>query len=105
MENAPLVLLHLQLHRGRENGTSMAAIGEALWIPEREVRAAIAYLVEHDHEPIVCLPCKNGVFLATNKAELKAERDLVWARIRALFKRLRGLRLAQPVIEGQGRLF
>ncbi len=103
-----LSALDRALPRGRECATSIPALCSLLGEPERTIREGIEELVNGAlgrRVPIVTLPCKPGVFVATSPAELDLGDAHLRSKAMSLLHRRRSLRLCREELAYRPTLF
>lgn len=96
------------LPRGRENATSIPALCRRLGAQDRQVREGLQQLVDGElgeRVPVVTLPCRDGVFVATTPEELDLGDAHLRSKAMALLHRRRSLRLCREAMAYTGRLF
>jgi len=109
MTPAELDMLWRALPRGREHATSIPDLCARLSMHDRQVREGIQRLVDGELEgrriPVVTLPCRDGVFVATTPEELDLGDAHLRSKAQALLRRRRSLRLCREGLAWSPTLF
>jgi hypothetical protein len=114
MDAAGLHTLDRALPRGEQNATSIPALCRALGWTDRQTREGIEQLITEGLEPqardpqrvpVVTLPKRDGVFVATSPEELELAIKGIRGRAMALLRRQRGLRLCREPLTHPQTLF
>ena len=95
MSDSPTALVLRHLRHGRQRATSIPSLAAATRLSEREVRAALADLLNLQRIAVVTLACNPGVFIAETPEELDLADKHLRGKTMALLRRRRALRLCR----------
>jgi hypothetical protein len=74
-------------------------------LPDRAVRDELSRLARDDHQPVVSLPVKRGIYLATEAEHLDHVILDLLSRIDSLRKRVAGLEIARVKLANETEMF
>lgn len=96
--------LYAAIPKSRNKATNIRDLAALLGHDEREVRDCIKDLREIYHKPVVCLPTRNGVWVAQTPEEVDLEIACQTSRARSIERSVQVLIQVQAAMAYTGKL-